>query len=154
MANQDWANLVGRFMLASGDIESACTYSIEFLSKDGIGSVAADLTLDKRIIILCGILARRSDEDSALLLALTKKLKTFLKRRNILAHNGLSFTVENKGSRLEFHYHIASAKDQKIKLTYSAMEKLTEEMEDLQRDFTMVCASLWAEVVDEANRGN
>lgn len=152
MGNQNWANLVGRFMLAAGDIESTCTYSIMFLSRDGIGGVAADLPLDKRITILSEILARRSDEDSASLLSHVTKLRTFLKRRNILAHNGLSFTLKKNGERLEFHYHITSAKDQKFKLTYKAMEALTEEMENLQRDFTMVCASLWAEVVDDANR--
>lgn len=148
MADQDWANLVGRFMLASGDIESTCTYSIKFLSRDGIGDVAADLPLERRITILCEILARREDDDSAHLLAHVKKLRTFLKKRNLLAHNGLSFTVKKNGGRLEFSYHISSSKNQGFKLTYSEMEKLTLDVEFLQQAFTMTCASLWAEVVD------
>lgn len=143
MAEQDWANLVGRFMLAFGEIEYTCATNIEFLSQDGIGDFAATLSIEKRIEILKTMLVRREDDESADLLKELVKVNSYINRRNLVAHNGLSFTVKPNGQRIEFHYHIRSKRDGKKRLTYPEMQKLTEEAEQLCHRFNVASLELW-----------
>jgi hypothetical protein len=143
MAEQDWPNLVGRFMLAFGEIEHVCTISIEIISQDGIGDIASTLPIEKRIDILKAILSKREDGESAELLSELGGVKTYIKRRNLIAHNGLSFFVKQNGKRIEFHYHIQSKRDKKFTLNYEQMEALTIETEQLKHRFNAAALDLW-----------
>lgn len=143
MADPDWPNLVGRFMLAFGEIEYTCASNIEFLSQDGIGEFAATLPIEKRIEVLKAMLSRRDDGESADLLEELRKVSSYITRRNLIAHNGLSFTVKPNGKRIEFHYHIQSKRDAKKRLTYQEMAQLTEEAEKLCHRFNVASLELW-----------
>ena len=143
MADQDWANLVGRFMLAFGEIEYTCSSIIEHLSQDGIGEFAATLPIEKRIEVLSAMLKKRDDDESADLLKELAKVKSYISRRNLIAHNGLSFTVVPNGKRIEFRYHIQSKRDNKNRLTYKQMESLTVEAEQLCHRFNVATLELW-----------
>lgn len=143
MTDHDWPNLVGRFILAFGEIEDLCTTSIRMISVDGIGGVAATLPLESRIQLLHTILDGRSDSESRELSSALKRVKSYLTHRNLVAHNGLGMKVVHNGNKILLHFHIQSSRNADKMLSYEQMERLTSEVEHLRHELSQVALDLW-----------
>lgn len=103
MKEDDWDRLVGRFVIAFGDIENLVTSSLSFFAKDPIGKAAADLPLAQRMDLLEAVLSPRETEARAELLESVQAIRRYSKKRNIVAHNGLTFSFfhgEGEGLRI------------------------------------------------------
>ncbi|GHA75026.1 hypothetical protein [Cognatilysobacter bugurensis] len=141
-----WDRLVGRFVLAFGDIENVVTSCLRLLPQDPIGRTASELHLAQRISLLEEILSPRRTAARSNLLDAVKAVRRYSSKRNIVAHNGLSFRFERDGQGLAVESAIRSTRGDRFH------EVSHREMIDLVEEVMSISAALnnaFLEVVDD-----
>lgn len=145
MKHDDWDRLVGRFVIAFGEIENLISMSLTMFAQDPIGPAACELPLAQRIALLEGVLSPRATEARAELLESVKAIRDYTSKRNIVAHNGVTFSfAHGKGEGTWMVSSIRSSRGKQMKeishremvLLVKAISSLTLE---LSHAFVAVC---------------
>jgi len=130
---KNWVTLIGRFMVAFGDIENITLLALERISSESLMRTARSLQLTKRIELLSEILGSKesiSDEARANFIKSLAGAKKLSEMRNIIAHNPLLLTVhlDSPGELIAGH-EIVSARNEDSRITAKRMQELVEQAE-------------------------
>jgi hypothetical protein len=127
--DDDWDRLVGRFVLAFGEIENIVTFALKALPADPIGDVAAELPFAQRMDLLAAVLAPHTTGPRADLLTALKEARAYARKRNVVAHNGISYSffVDEDGGNVRIASSIRSARGNKIhEIQHAEMVRLVD----------------------------
>ena len=130
-----WEMLVGRFMLAFGDIENATLLALERISSDSIMRTARSLLLAKRIELLTEILEAKegiSASARADFIETLARVKSLADKRNLIAHNPLILEFYEHGHTGELVSQgvIASTRNENKRINIGTMQKLVQQLEE------------------------
>lgn len=128
---EDWEIQVGRFVLAFGDIEHTITLCLNAIPKDQIGKASAKLPLQARLELLDELLAKSEGDLRTKLASAIKRVRNFIARRNLVAHNGLQFQVYKKGDSLRIIPAIVSSRDSSKLLAFHGLVDLANDTKNL-----------------------
>ena len=135
-ARNKWGRLVGRFILAFGDIESITYLCIAKISSERKFKSASKQFFGKRVDFILELLQSEKEvtgRTREFLSTALKKSVELSKKRNILAHSPIHMRIyeqEHTGD-LDFQEVIMSLRNQEESITYQGLEKLVEQAEAL-----------------------
>jgi hypothetical protein len=129
---EEWAMLIGIFMLEFGDIEHLVTLAIEFSTTEAVMKTVRQLQLSKRIELCKELLEANdtlTDEVRNPFLDDLKLAKKLSEKRNLIAHNPvrLTFRQREDNDELVAEGIISSPRNDKIEVTLEAMRHLARE---------------------------
>jgi hypothetical protein len=128
----DWDRLVGQFVLAFGTIENVATSALRLLPADPIGETASELLLKQRLDLLEELLSPRSTAARSAFLDSLSAVKRYVKRRNVVAHNGVSFGIYKDGDRIAMTSSIRSSRGKQThEVSHREMIELVKEVNAL-----------------------
>ncbi|WP_447735246.1 hypothetical protein [Rhodanobacter soli] len=133
---EDWEIQVGRFVLAFGDIEHTITLCLRTIPRDEIGEASAKLPLQARLELLDELLAKSEGDLRSKLSSTIKRVRKFVARRNLVAHNGLQFQVYKSGDSLRIIPAIVSSRDSSKLLAFPGLVELADDTKNLSVDLT------------------
>lgn len=138
-ARNKWGRLVGRFILAFGDIESITYLCIAKIPSERIFESASKLFFGKRVELILELLQSKKEVTGRtrelLSTALNKSVKLSIKR-NILAHSPIYMNIyeQEHTGELDFQEVIMSLRNQEESITYQELETLVEQAEALSME--------------------
>ena len=130
---EEWQKLIGRAIIASGEIELVTYKCLTFLPTENIFEVVADLPFSKRIDLICRLIEDKplSKELRDNFLKLLNEGKEMAVTRNLIAHNPMQISVfENEitGDMRAMPEIVARRKNKKL-IRIKDMRKFTSEVE-------------------------
>lgn len=133
-ARKDWAILVGRLVLAFGDIENLTMLAISRISADSILDTARSLLLGKRIELIQEILVDKSAISESARSDFIKELTTLkglLDKRNLIVHNPLVLQMyqDDRTGEWVAQGAIASLRNEEKKISVEELSALVERVE-------------------------
>lgn len=145
---EEWQNLIGRAIIASGDIELASYKCLTYLPSDDIFEIVADLPFAKRVDLICKIIEEKPlpDDLRADFLQLLSKAKKSAETRNLIAHNPVQISVykHEKSGDVFLRPEIQAIRKKNKVMTLTDMRKFTAEVEELSMDIHAVMGQLFA----------
>lgn len=132
---EEWAMLIGHFMLAFGDIEHLITLAIEFGATDQIMGVIRQLQLSKRIELCKEMLEGKdtlTDDVRNPFLDSLAQAKKLTEKRNLIAHNSvrLQFRICEATNEYIGEGVIASSRNEKASISLRSMTDLARQTLD------------------------
>lgn len=134
--NHAWATQVGRFVLAFGSIEHTSLACLDSIPRDAMSRTLEALPLGVRLDLLIEILEGRTGQKGAPLLGIVLRAKSYLTRRNLIAHNSVWYSFARDGDKMSFTQELISSRDVKKRLSLLELTQLADEVEALARAFT------------------
>lgn len=144
----EWHGLIGRAIVACGDIELVTYKCLTYLPTEHIFEVVADLPFSKRIDLICKLIEDKPlpDELRTDFLQLLTKSKKTAETRNIIAHNPLQVSVyeHEKTGDIFVRPEIQTIRKKQKILRLNDMRRFTAEVEELSSDLHAVMGQVFA----------
>jgi hypothetical protein len=145
-----WAEYIGKTMLCFGDIEFITFECLINFSRDNIFQSTSKMNLNPRIDLIINIIKSRfNDDESSELIMLLKETKNLADKRNLIAHNPLSFDIyeDEMGKISEFTEVINSLKNYDNKISFNELVLFYESTLALSKKLTNEYHSLYNKLV-------
>ncbi len=145
-----WAEYIGKTMLCFGDIEFITFECLINFSRDNIFQSTSKMNLNPRIDLIINIIQSRFTQDeSAELIKLLKEAKELAEKRNLIAHNPLSFEIyeDEMGKISEFKEVINSLKNYDKKMSFNELIQFYESTLALSKKLTDEYRNLYNKLV-------
>lgn len=135
-ARQKWAEMVGRFILAFGDIENITYICLSRLPKDSIYKSVSKLRFAQRVDLLLEILRGQDGLAQTLVEQFANQLedaKTLAKVRNTVAHSPLMCVIYEHPTEEWRHieYRVANSMNEDKYVTLESLADTTKQTEKL-----------------------
>jgi len=144
----EWHSLIGRSIVACGDIELVSYKCLTYLPSEDIIEIVADLAFTKRIDLICKLIEDKPipQEIKSDFIDLLAKAKKTAETRNIIAHNPLQVSVyeHEKSGDLFVCPEIQTIRKKNKILRLQDMREFTAKVEELSSDLQAVVGQVFA----------
>ena len=134
-------------MLAFGDFENTTIHCLTTLTSDSLSDIPKRLELGLRLDLIASTLGNREEQGLAEIAECAVRIKRYLKRRHLIAHNSVqfSFFVASDNGSVRITNEIVSSRDSRVKMGLAELRTVANEVEALAHLFSV----LWLEAVQE-----
>ncbi len=145
---QEWQQLVGKSIIAFGDIELVTYNCLTYLPSEHIFEVVSDLSFAKRIELISRIIESKDIPANLRdnFLELLAKAKEKAQVRNIIAHNPVQMSIyeHQKTGEILFQPEIAKIKKGNKVITIKDLQRFAEEVEELSVNLYSLMGQIFA----------